>query len=1420
MKNKLLALLFAFGAFVSNAQTPNNCGNYTTTGSSSASGYADPNAACGALVPGTITGGTAAWSGTSCSGTVVSTVVGPPVTCLTVSYGAVNTDDYATLSTNTGGVLTITAVNAGVSGNVIGPYNCGTGFYGNVLVTICSTVPFTQLILTNTGCSSGWVINCAPPPSCTLTNLTANVGACVAGPNTYTTTGQVSFTGAPAAGQLIVEDCNGVQQVFNPPFTSPTNYSLTGQNANGAACDITAYFTAAPTCTQTVNYTAPACVCNIDNFTANLGACLSDNTFEVSGTVTYSSPPATGSLVVQVTNGGSTYTTTINPPFTSPDNYTITGIPSNGNPITITTYFTANPACTSTINATAPPSCACNVDIGTFSANITGASTNNYVLCYGDQIDINSNMDFTAPAEQFAPPGPPYDPGVSWLIYSCPPSVALVPNTMTDIPDDPCLIGLASDFNLSDLNDMTMINSYPPGTFTNNTVYYVPITMYSMSDGTYSYVNTTMPCYELGTPFAVQYLPEFTYTSTEDCATTSATFTLNGGLPAVNGTNFTASNLLPATASFSNTTAANGGTITITGLSFGDNYSFTVNDGNGCPYTVTGGPFFAAPPISAGVDQTVCAGTAVTLNGSGAGVGGTYTWDNAVTNGVAFTPGSTLTYTVTGTDVNGCSGTDQVVVTVNPLPVVGAGPDQTLCTGDATVLNGTGASTYVWNNGVTNGVSFTPAATNTYTVTGTDLNNCVSTDQVVVTVNPLPAVSAGADQTICIGDPVTLAASGAGVGGVYLWDNSVNNGVAFNPTATTTYTVTGTDANLCTNTDQVVVTVNPLDNPAFNYPLGLTYCQTGTDPTATVTGTPGGAFSYTVLSGGPNLTINTGTGAITLLSSDPGTYAITYNTATAPGSLCPQTSTLNLTITDNPIADFNYGIYCTNNNDPMPTFVNGGTGGVFTSSPAGLSITGGTGLVDLSASTPGTYTITNTVNVPGCALATFNEDIVVNGLPNATISGTTSICPGTALPDITVNLTAGIADWNLTYNFNGSPASALITASPYIISGAAVGSYNLVSVTDGNGCTNTISGNATISNYPVPVMNALVDQEICHGLNLSVQAFGSNLAGSTYSWTNTSGVDVGFGLSGNGNIPIFLASNTTGTDIAVTVSVTPTSPQGCIGVAEDFIITIHPNPTVSFYADSLVGCEPFTTTFYNTTDIAGQNCQWDFGFGPGGTGCDSIIGIFGSGVYSITLNVTSPYGCYGSASISNYITVYDQAEAAFSFSPQIINIDDTEVQFTNGSDYADTYQWDFGDTTPYVYQVNPSHTYPVTPNQYLVTLIASNNGMCPDTAQQLINIQDVIIFYVPNIFTPDHDEFNESFFPVFTSGYDPFDYHLTIFNRWGEVVFESYDANYGWDGTYSDQGLVEDGVYVWQIEFKENMSDKRHTHRGHVTVLK
>ena len=129
------------------------------------------------------------------------------------------------------------------------------------------------------------------------------------------------------------------------------------------------------------------------------------------------------------------------------------------------------------------------------------------------------------------------------------------------------------------------------------------------------------------------------------------------------------------------------------------------------------------PPVSAGIDQAVCDdGTTVTLSGSGAT---SYVWDNGVTDGLAFVPPlGTATYTVIGTDANGCIDTDQVDVTINALPTVNAGIDQTVCDdGTAVTLSGSGAISYMWSNGVTDGLAFVPPiGTTTYTLTGTDVN--------------------------------------------------------------------------------------------------------------------------------------------------------------------------------------------------------------------------------------------------------------------------------------------------------------------------------------------------------------------------------------------------------------------------------------------------------------------------------------------------------------------------------------------------------------------------------------------------------------------------------------------------------------------------------------------------------------------------
>jgi hypothetical protein len=208
---------------------------------------------------------------------------------------------------------------------------------------------------------------------------------------------------------------------------------------------------------------------------------------------------------------------------------------------------------------------------------------------------------------------------------------------------------------------------------------------------------------------------------------------------------------------------------------------------------------------------------------------------------------------------------------VNALPTVSAGANQSICSGAQVTLNGSGASSYIWNNGVTNGVIFTPATTQTYTVTGTNANGCSNTAQVTVTVNALPAVSAGANQSICSGSQVTLMGSGANT---YAWNNGVTNGVAFTPANTQTYTVTGTNANGCSNTAQVTVTVNALPSASISASGSTTLCA-------------GSSVNLSASNGSSYLWSN-GATTQTITASSAGNYSVQVTNAAG----CNATSTI------------------------------------------------------------------------------------------------------------------------------------------------------------------------------------------------------------------------------------------------------------------------------------------------------------------------------------------------------------------------------------------------------------------------------------------------------------------------------------------------------------------------------------------------
>lgn len=160
------------------------------------------------------------------------------------------------------------------------------------------------------------------------------------------------------------------------------------------------------------------------------------------------------------------------------------------------------------------------------------------------------------------------------------------------------------------------------------------------------------------------------------------------------------------------------------------------------------------PIVNAGADFDVCEGFDITLAGQGAD---TYTWTNGVINNTPFEPTQTATYIVTGTDINGCFKNDTITVTFHPTPVVSAGPDLDLCQGIEHTLSGTGAQTYNWTNGITNGQPFIPI-NGIYTVTGTDVHGCVGTDDMKITLHNVMASVFANGGTLSAGTMVDMTA--------------------------------------------------------------------------------------------------------------------------------------------------------------------------------------------------------------------------------------------------------------------------------------------------------------------------------------------------------------------------------------------------------------------------------------------------------------------------------------------------------------------------------------------------------------------------------------------------------------------------------------------------------------------------------------
>ncbi len=808
-----------------------------------------------------------------------------------------------------------------------------------------------------------------------------------------------------------------------------------------------------------------------------------------------------------------------------------------------------------------------------------------------------------------------------------------------------------------------------------------------------------------------------------------------------------------------------------------------------------------ASPISG--DTTVCIGATETYSVTPeAGI--SYTW-SGLPAGASFTSGNGMpassnmtinwgttppgTYTLTVTPANSCgvSGTPRnisITILPAPTPVTISGPTS-LCSGETITLNSSYPSGNSWSpNGETT-TSISVSAAGTYTVSVTTPCGIVTASH-TVTLNPVPNIqSVTPTQISCFGmndGSLTIVSSDSNL--EFSLDGITwQAGNTFTNLAPGTYTPQVRFVNGCSTTLAPITFTEPAQITASASSTG-TYCD-GTlvflQGTTTSGGTP--TFSWTGPNGfsstlqNPTVVGQTGTHTYQLIVSVNGCQSTPVSTTVSiqaiPAALVSNT-----------------GPYCAG----APIVLNSSTTstGTITYSWTGPNAFTSSVQNPTNATTAGNYTLTISEN--GCQSSPVSTTVVINPLPTAQASYTAPFCTGTTLQLNGSTTSTG----TVTYSWSGPNSYTSSLQNPS--NGTDAGVYTLI-VTE-SGCSSAPSSVNVISEIPSLVVSNT--GPYCAGNPIQLNGSTTSTGTANYSWTGPNG------YSSTLQNP---SDATLGGIYTLVITI-----GNCTNIAST-VVSVKANPVAAFSSsapcmnDSVV----FESLSSAPTPEVITNWHWDFN--------DGFVSseqhpkhLFGStGVHSVFLKVTTASNCI--ASISQDIEVKAAISANFHFSPSSISTLDPTVHFVNASSNSTSYLWDFGFENNQSTETSPDFVYPAQPGSYSVKLIAYNDEGCKDSITKIIFIKDEMIHYVPNAFTPDGDEFNQTFKPVFSSGFDPQNYTLLIFNRWGETVFESHDTNTGWDGSYSGE-LVAEGAYTWNITVKQFHSDAFETFSGHVTLIR
>lgn len=683
------------------------------------------------------------------------------------------------------------------------------------------------------------------------------------------------------------------------------------------------------------------------------------------------------------------------------------------------------------------------------------------------------------------------------------------------------------------------------------------------------------------------------------------------------------------------------------------------------------------------------------------------------------------------------------------------------------------------------------------------------------------------EQTICLGQTATInvpQVNGAGVDlniNSYSWSPTTNisnaNGgpmVDVTPTVSTTYIVTLTSPDSVWTEEAVVNVVNLVqpdagldDTICHSTSIGYELLGIKEDPNNTSlwefegpTGTPGPS----------NAIFQPNSADLTPITkvNYPGLYQYVLHEIDANG-VCPDgTDTVNIF--------FAKETHTVDVTDPLCF---GDDNGIIKITSTGnlpvqdYSYDGGTTYVlsdEISSATAGnnsdaTYTVISR-NIFGCEAQTIVT--ITNPTPVSITVGPnpdTLICENgsAALYANAQNGTSFTYNWDFTTDEN-----AIQLVNP------TMNTTYSVSATNEFGCESaTVSTNV---NLRTPIaLTIMPNDTICPNgeSTLTIEAIGGD-SNFSYDWTANG---TAFGSSTN-ITTVSVDENTT-----YCVNVTDGCESTLQSICTDVIMREVPNPI--FATDTTEGCNETDIRFYNltnynlaetTTDSVIWNIEGNI-YNDIDTAVHSFLNV---GVFDVSLQVFTQYGCTNLVDSSQVIEIHDRPDANFYVLPNPTTIFNTEVEMINNTDGDNNmYQWYFTSGLPSTSnQDAPSILFPEgVAGDYPVKLIVINEYNCVDSTEDIVHVVSDVIIYAPNAFTPDGDQLNNTW-RVYIDGIDTEDFHLVMFNRWGEIVWESYNAESEWNGRYGSNDII-DGTYVWKVITKDVSTDKRYEFRGTVNIF-